>query len=70
MIQKYLRRSFRIKTAGELKEMFAEMKDELVILYNDPYERNAFDAFNILYWLDSRIMNIPVLEAARFSSYQ
>ena len=65
IIQKYLRRSFRIKTDKELEDMFREMKDELKAILNDDYEKNAFDAFNIIPWLDSRIRKIPVLQALR-----
>lgn len=60
IIQKYLRKSFRITTEKELKSMFVEMKDEIVKLQKDPLERNAFDAFNILYWLDSKIRGVPL----------
>lgn len=62
IIQKYLRKSFRIKTDNEMTEMFREMKDELNALLKDPLEKNAFDAFNIIYWLDSKIKKIPVIE--------
>ncbi len=62
IIQKYLRKSFRVTTEKELKTMFVEMKDEIVKLQKDPLERNAFDAFNILYWLDSKIRGISLRE--------
>jgi len=65
IIQKYLRKSFRIKTDKELTSMFKEMKDEIEILLNDPYEKNALDAFNILYWLESKIKKISVIEILR-----
>ena len=62
IIQKFLRRSFSIKTDKELIKMFGEMKDELEEIYKDDFEKNAFDAFNILYWLDSKINGKSVLE--------
>lgn len=65
IIQKYLRRSFRIKTDSELHEMFQEMKDEIENLLDDPFEKNALDAFNILYWLESKIGRIPLIEVIR-----
>jgi len=65
IIQKYLRRSFRIKTDKELIAMFKEMKDEIEILLQDPYERHALDAFNIIFWLESKIRKIPVVEILR-----
>ena len=60
IIQKYLRRSFRIKSDSELMEMFEEMKLEIEKLLKDPYERNALDAFNILYWLESKIRKVSM----------
>ena len=45
--------------------MFIEMRKELEKINNDPFEQNAFDAFNILYWLDSKINNIPFAEYLR-----
>ncbi len=62
IIKNYLRRSFRIKTRGELLEMFGEMKHELEEIFSDDFEKNAFDAFNILPWLESRLRNVPVVQ--------
>jgi len=45
--------------------MFIEMRYELEKIYNDPFEQNAFDAFNILYWLESKIRNISFAEYLR-----
>ncbi|MBK9331178.1 MAG: hypothetical protein IPM96_01975 [Ignavibacteria bacterium] len=39
IIQKYLRRSFRIKTDKEMTDMFKEMKYELNVLLKDPLEK-------------------------------
>lgn len=60
IIQKYLRKSFRIKTDIELSEMFGEMKFELDKIIDDNFEKNAFDAFNIIPWLESKIRKIPI----------
>ncbi|MEO8446257.1 MAG: hypothetical protein ABI528_02115 [bacterium] len=65
IIQKYLRRSFRIKTDKELTEMFREMTNELEVIFEDEYEKHAFDAFNILYWLESKLKKIPLIEILR-----
>ncbi|MBK8552589.1 MAG: hypothetical protein IPL53_16580 [Ignavibacteria bacterium] len=67
IIQKYLKKSFRIKTNNEMNEIFIEMKAELKPLLNDPFEKNAFDAFNILPWLESKIKNIPVVQVLKES---
>lgn len=70
IILKYLRRSFRIKTKDELNEMLIEMRDELNEIYDDEYERNAFDAFNIIYWLESKIEKKPLIEVMKKKSLQ
>jgi len=62
IIQRYLRRTFRIKTDAELMDMFEEMKLEIEKLLDDPFERNALDAFNILYWLESKIRKVSMVE--------
>lgn len=67
IILKYLRISFRIKTMSELDEMFKNMKRELEEIKDDPLEQNAFDAFNILYWLDSKVKKIPMMELIKKS---
>ncbi len=65
IILQYLRRSFRINSKKELGIMFEEMKRDLEKIVNDPFEKNAFDAFNILYWLESKIKNISVAEVMK-----
>lgn len=65
IIQKYLRRSFRIKTDAELMEMFLEMKSELEEIYHDEFEKNAFDAFDLMPWLESRIRKVPTIQVLR-----
>lgn len=65
IILQYLRRSFRISSQKQLAEMFEEMKRDLEKIADDPFEQNAFDAFNILYWLDSKIKNISVAEVMK-----
>lgn len=62
IILHYLRKSFRINSVKDLGEMFIDMKRDLEKIIQDPFEKNAFDAFNILYWLESKIKNKPVAE--------
>lgn len=62
IILKYLRNSFKIKTNAELIDMFSEMKNEMEKIYNDDFEKNAFDAFNIFIWLESKVEKIPFIE--------
>ncbi len=65
IILQYLRRSFRINSKKELGCMFEDMKRDLEKIVNDPFEQNAFDAFNILYWLESKIKNISVAQVMK-----
>ena len=44
--------------------MFVFMKRDLIAIKDDPFEENAFDAFNFLPWLASKIENITYAEAA------
>lgn len=39
----------------EIMQGFLELKQELVLLVNDEYEKQAFDYFNFIAWLDSKI---------------
>lgn len=62
IILKYLRKSFRITSKKDLMDMLLDMKIELEEIVNKPYEKNAFDTFNILIWVESKLQNIPVFE--------
>lgn len=62
IVLKYLRRSFRIKTQAELYEMFDEMNYELKEIAKDPFEKNAFDGFNILFWLESKLKKKTIID--------
>ena len=65
IILNYMRKSFRVNSSDELIEMFVFMRKDLNEIKNDEFEQNAFDAFNILPWLNCKIENIPFIEAAR-----
>ncbi len=55
IIIKFMKRSLRANTEKALVELFEEMKYELDAILKDEYEKHAFDAFNILPWLKSKI---------------
>ncbi len=57
IILEYVRRSFRVRTESEINEMFVFMHRELSEIEADPFESSAFDAFNILIWLEGKIKN-------------
>jgi hypothetical protein len=64
-IIKYMKRSLRARNEKELVNLFTEMKFDLEMLYKDNYEKNAFDAFNIIPWLDSKIEKVSIIEAVK-----
>ncbi|MEO8513474.1 MAG: hypothetical protein ABI543_07945 [Ignavibacteria bacterium] len=55
IILEYLRQSFRIKTERGISEMLVFMNRDLKAISTDPFEENAFDAFNIIKWLEWKI---------------
>lgn len=61
----FLRRYERIpEDPSVLRKAFEELRDQLLPLQGDAYERNAFDYFDFLVWLDARIQHKTMLEAA------
>ncbi len=55
------RLSDEITTENLIKE-FAGLKDQLIPLANNPYEKRAFIYFDIISWLESKIEQRPVQE--------
>ncbi|UXP33969.1 hypothetical protein N6H18_08425 [Reichenbachiella agarivorans] len=47
-------------TEQELKKRFETLRDNLLMLSKDPYEKRAFLYFDIISWLESKIENRPV----------
>ncbi|PIB34129.1 hypothetical protein BFP72_01145 [Reichenbachiella sp. 5M10] len=47
-------------TEQELKKRFETLRDNLLVLSTDPYEKRAFLYFDIISWLESKIENRPV----------
>lgn len=62
IIIKFMKRSLRSSSEKALLELFEEMKYELEAILKDDYEKHAFDAFNIIPWLESRIEKKPMRE--------
>lgn len=61
IILKYIRESFRVRSEAEINEMLELMHKDLSEIHNDPFEENAFDAFNPIPWLESHIKTISKL---------
>lgn len=55
IILNYIRQAFRVKTEREITEMLEFMYRDLSGIQKDPFETNAFDAFNIMPWLEVKI---------------
>ncbi len=55
IILDYIKQSFRVKTESEVKEMLELMLRDLEQIKDDPFEANAFDAFDMTPWLKEKI---------------
>ena len=47
-------------TDPELIDAFAALREQLIPLQHNPYERRAFMYFDIISWLESKIIKVPV----------
>ena len=51
----FLKKTPGVASAKELMPHFIELKDELMKITEDPYEKIALDYFDFISWLDSKI---------------
>lgn len=49
-------------TRKELLEAFSELRNELIKLQADPFEKRVFEYFDFISWVDSKIENKPFAE--------
>ena len=49
-------------TPGELRDAFRRLKDQLIAIAQNPFERRPFLYLDIISWLESKIENVPVQE--------
>jgi hypothetical protein len=65
--------SFLRRTPNMTKEMmpdeFSKLKDKLLVLKKDPFERRPFFYLDIISWLDSKIEGISMAEAVRKNAF-
>jgi len=60
-ILNFIRKELSVpKKRKELLVAFSHLRSHLLKLKNDQYERTAFDFFDLIPWLDSKIENIPL----------
>jgi hypothetical protein len=67
-ILRFLKRLNTIQTNDELTAGFKELKDQLLPLTSNPYEKRAFVYFDIISWLESKIEQKPVKEIIRYKA--
>ena len=60
-IFQFLRRVGELNTQ-ELKGAFVQLKDQLIAIAEQPFERRPFMYLDIISWLESKIENLPVEE--------
>jgi hypothetical protein len=65
----FIRRLSQIEP-GQLKTEFARLRDRLISLENNPFEKRAFLYLDIISWLESKIRNRPVQEIIRDKALQ
>ena len=63
----FLRRTPNM-TANKMNEEFSKLKEKLVVLKKDPFERRPFFYLDIISWLDSKIKGISMAEAIRINN--
>ncbi|MBK7870208.1 MAG: hypothetical protein IPJ74_05705 [Saprospiraceae bacterium] len=63
-IFRFVRRVPRMRES-EMKHEFITLKEKLLKLQNDPYEKRAFFYLDIISWLESKIENRPIQDIAR-----
>lgn len=59
---RFFKNLINITDRRNLKAEFIRFHKELLELAYDPYEREAFDFFNLIYWMESKIENRPLAE--------
>ena len=67
-ILRFLKRLNTIQSNEDLMTGFRELKDQLLPLTSNPYEKRAFVYFDIISWLESKIEQKPVKEIIRYKA--
>ena len=61
-ILRFLKKLNTIQTPDELVDAYKELRDQLIPLETNPYEKRAFVYFDIISWLESKIQGRKVKE--------
>jgi hypothetical protein len=65
VIVKHLRKLVKITLDGDRKEAYVTMKSDLEVLFENPVERVLLDYFDILSWLEGKILGVSFTDAVR-----
>ncbi len=64
----FVRKSFRVKTDKELQKLFTELRDELIKISANPFEKNALDELDLISWLTAKIENRPLADILKWKN--
>lgn len=65
VVLRFLRRTPDFITKADLNDSLEKAYKELSELTKDVYENQAFDCFNFLDWIESKLQNVSILEVVR-----
>lgn len=68
VVLRFIRKLTRVHTREQLLELFAEAREELQPLAEDPLEKKAFEFFHPLLWLESKIERRKFADLVRKTS--
>jgi hypothetical protein len=68
IVLNYLRKNANLFSQREVIESFKKLREELVPLSQDPFEKKAFEEFDLLSWLESKIEKKSFGEIVRSKS--
>jgi hypothetical protein len=64
LVLDFIRKLCLLETERDLREAFISLKQRILLLQNDRYEKNSF-GFDIVSWIESRIEGRPLQEIVR-----
>lgn len=65
IVLRLIRKLTTRREGRDLIPIFRELRDELLPLADDPYERKAFEGIDFVSWLESKIEDKPLVEIIR-----
>ena len=61
----FMRKTERLNSQKEFMSAFKKLQEELIRLSSDPFESRAFEYFDFISWLESKIENRPFAEIVK-----